>query len=594
MLQNFRVWAPQASSVNLVALGRDHPMKADDNHWWTVDLDLGDAETGEQGDGPPEIDYGFRLDSGDKVLPDPRSRRQPQGVHRPSRTFDHTGYRWNDGGWTGRRLAGSLIYELHVGTFTTEGTLDAAIGKLDHLTSIGVTMVELLPVNAFNGTHNWGYDGVLWFAVHEAYGGPWAYQRFVDACHQRGIGVIQDVVYNHLGASGNYLPLFGPYLQDDGRGSTWGASVNLDGPLSDEVRRYILDNVVMWLQDYHVDGLRLDAAHALTDTHAIHLLEDIAIEVDALAPHVRRPLTLIAESDLNDPKMITPREAGGYGLTAQWNDDFHHVLHVALTGETDGYYADFGSMSAIAKVITQAFFHDGTYSSFRGRDHGRPVDTLLTPSWRFIGYSQDHDQVGNRAEGDRLTSQLSAADLAIAAVLVLTGPFTPMLFMGEEWAASTPWAFFTSHPEPELADATREGRIREFERMGWDRHAIADPQDENTFLSAKLNWDEVDSGGHGEMLDLYRRLAGLRRDRAELTDPRFTRTSVTFDDDERWLVADRAGLRIAANLSDETRTIALGGPSGAVLLATQPGVAVEAETLTLPPHSAAVLAPDGE
>ena len=587
---NFRVWAPQASTVSLVALGREHPMRPGENHWWSVDLDTGDAE----GDGLPDIDYGFRLDSGEKVLPDPRSRRQPQGVHHPSRTFDHSSYRWNDSGWTGRRLAGSLIYEMHVGTFTAEGTLDAAIGKLDHLTSIGVTMVELLPVNAFNGAHNWGYDGVLWFAVHEAYGGPRAYQRFVDACHQRGIGVIQDVVYNHFGASGNYLPLFGPYLHDDGRSSTWGASVNLDGPLSGEVRRYILDNVVMWLRDYHVDGLRLDAVHALTDTHAIHLVEDIAIEVDALAPHVRRPLTLIAESDLNDPKMITPREAGGYGLTAQWNDDFHHVLHVALTGETAGYYADFGSMSAIAKVITQAFFHDGSYSSFRGREHGRPVDTLVTPNWRFIGYSQDHDQIGNRAAGDRLTCQLGAADLAIAAVLVLTGPFTPMLFMGEEWAASTPWAFFTSHPEPELADATREGRIREFERMGWDRDAIADPQDENTFLDSKLDWDEVDSGTHGEMLNLYRRLAQLRRDRAELTDPRFTRTSVAFDDDQRWLVADRCGLRVAVNLSDETRTIELGGPSGRVLLTTRPGVTVRSGTVKLPPHTAAVLAPEGE
>ena len=528
------------------------------------------------------------------MLPDPRSRRQPQGVHLPSRTFDPAGYRWNDAGWTGRRLAGSLIYEMHVGTFTTEGTLDAAIGKLDHLTSIGVDHGGVAAGQRVQRDPQLGLRRRVWFAVHEAYGGPRAYQRFVDACHQRGIAVIQDVVYNHLGASGNYLPMFGPYLHDDGRSSTWGASVNLDGPLSGEVRRYILDNVVMWLRDYHVDGLRLDAVHALTDTHAIHLLEDIAIEVDALAPHARRPLTLIAESDLNDPKMITPREAGGYGLTAQWNDDFHHVLHVALTGETDGYYADFGSMSAIAKVITQAFFHDGTYSSFRGRDHGRPVDTLVTPAWRFIGYSQDHDQVGNRAAGDRLTSQLSTADLAIAAVLVLTGPFTPMLFMGEEWAASTPWAFFTSHPEPELADATREGRIREFERMGWDRDAIADPQDENTFLNSKLDWAEMSSGRHAEMVDLYRRLAQLRRDRAELTDPRFTRTTATFDDDERWLVADRSGLRIAANLSDETRTIELDGTPGQVLLATQPGVSVKAETLTLPPHTAAVLAPEGE
>ena len=582
----FRVWAPQASAVALVAMDQDHPMKVDEHHWWSVDVD-DDAAGG-------EIDYGFRLDGDPAVRPDPRSRRQPRGVHAPSRTFDHGSYVWGDGAWTGRRLAGSLIYELHLGTFTAEGTLDAAIGKLDHLTSIGVDLVELLPVNAFNGVHNWGYDGVLWYAVHEAYGGPRAYQRFVDACHQRGIGVIQDVVYNHFGSSGNYLPLFGPYLHSDGRTSTWGASVNLDGPLSGEVRRYIVDNVVMWLRDYHVDGLRLDAVHALTDHHAVHLLEDIATEVDALAPHVRRPLTLIAESDLNDPKLITPREAGGYGLTAQWNDDFHHALHVALTGETVGYYADFGSMSAIAKVITQAFYHDGTFSSFRGRDHGRPVETLLTPSWRFVGYSQDHDQVGNRAAGDRLSQQLSVDDLAIAAVLVLTGPFTPMLFMGEEWAASTPWAFFTSHPEPDLAEATREGRIREFERMGWDRDAIADPQDENTFLRSKLDWTESAGGPRAEILELYRRLAAMRRERAEFTDPRFTRNVVSYDDDERWLVVDRSGVRIAVNLADVTRTIGLDGVAGSILLATRPGVGVDGPALTLPAHTAVVLAPAAE
>ena len=409
-----------------------------------------------------------------------------------------------------------------------------------------------------------------------------------------GLAVLIDVVYNHLGMAGNHLPNFGPYQHDDGQRSTWGDSINLDGQDSGEVRRYIVDNVLMWLRDYHVDGLRLDAVHALADSQAKHLLEDIAIEVDALAPHVRRPLTLIAESDLNDPKLITPREAGGYGLTAQWNDDFHHVLHVALTGETDGYYADFGSMSAIAKVLTNAFFHDGTFSSFRGREHGRPVDTQVTPSWRFIGYAQNHDQIGNRAIGDRLTAQLSPAELAIAAVLVLTGPFTPMLFMGEEWAASTPWAFFTSHPDKDLGEATRKGRLAEFARMGWDPALVPDPQAESTFLDSKLNWDEPMVGEHAELLALHRRLAALRRDRAELTDPRFTHNVVQVDDDERWLVVNRSGLRIAVNFAAEPRTVALDGPAGSVLLQTRPGVRIDGASLALPGHTAAVLAPAGE
>ena len=574
-----RVWAPRADRVSLVVAGIDHPMSTAGGGWWVA--------------GRPDSvsDYGFRLDDEDIVRPDPRSRWQPAGVDGPTRPFDPDEYEWGDAAWTGRRLAGSIIYELHVGTFTPEGTLDSAIGKLDHLRSIGVDMVELLPVNAFSGTHNWGYDGVLWFAVQDSYGGPRAYQRFVDACHRHGIGVIQDVVYNHLGSGGNHLPRFGPYLNPDAGGSPWGDSINLDGPDSGEVRRYILDNVVMWLQDYHVDGLRLDAVHALSDSHAVHMLEDIARRVDALEPHVRRPLSLIAESDLNDPRLITPREAGGYGLTAQWNDDFHHVLHVALTGETEGYYADFGRMSDIAKVLTKAFFHDGTFSSFRGRDHGRPVDTLITPAWRFLGYSQNHDQVGNRGAGDRHSAQLSFDDLAVAAVLVLTAPFTPMLFMGEEWAASTPWQFFTSHTDQFLADATREGRLEEFARMGWDKDLVPDPQAESTFLHSKLDWSEPVSGEHARMLALYRDLAALRRARAELTDPWFGGVRVECDNDERWLLVDRAGVRIAVNLSDVARTIKLGGAAGPVLLETKSGATADGDTLTLPPHTAVVLGP---
>src|SRR4051794_41694 len=310
----FAVWAPLPERVRLQVDGAVHDMRRDDGGWWCAEVEAA-----------PEADYAFLLDDEETPRPDPRSRRQPEGVHGPSRRFDPSAYSWGDGAWTGRPLAGGVVYELHVGTFTPEGTLDAAIDRLGHLVDLGVDFVELLPVNAFNGTHNWGYDGVAWYAVQETYGGPAAYQRFVDACHARGLAVIQDVVYNHLGPSGNYLPLFGPYLHDDGKANTCGDSVNLDGPDSDVVRRFIINNALMWLVVHHVDGLRLDAVHALVDHRAVHLLEELAGEVAALSAHVGRPLTLIAESDLNDPRLITPPAGGGYGLTAQWNDDFHHV-----------------------------------------------------------------------------------------------------------------------------------------------------------------------------------------------------------------------------------------------------------------------------
>lgn len=613
--QQFRVWAPNAPTVTLVANGVDHTMDPVGDGWFVVGVGAGDepgvgageepsvSGSGEPGVGagdrvgvgaatpvPADVSYGFRLGDDPAVRPDPRSRRQPDGVHGLSRTFDPGAHKWGDAAWTGRQLPGALIYELHVGTFTPEGTLDAAIGKLDHLVSIGVDLVEILPVNAFNGTHNWGYDGVLWYAVHEGYGGPAAYQRFVDACHQRGLGVIQDVVYNHLGPSGNYLPLFGPYFSQ-GRANTWGTSINLDGPDSAEVRAYILDNAAMWLRDYHVDGLRLDAVHALVDHTAVHLLEEMAIEIAALSAQVGRPLTLIAESDLNDAKLVMPREANGYGLDAQWDDDIHHVLHVALTGETAGYYADFGSMEAIAKVFTEAFFHNGTYSSFRGRVHGRPVDRRVTPNWRFVGCLQNHDQIGNRAAGDRLSASLDRRLLAVGATLLFTGPFTPMLFMGEEWAASTPWQFFTSHPEPDLGKATADGRIAEFAQMGWDRSAVPDPQDEATFLRSKLRWDERSEGDHAAMLTVYRQLARLRRDRPELTDPRFDRVSVTYDDEDRWLAVDRSGVQIAVNLGTRALTVPLVQDAGEILFATDAAIAADGRTVTLPPTSAAVLAP---
>src|SRR5690554_6596714 len=513
------VWAPNASKVELVqGSARDAvPMERGTGGWWRTRVD------------DPVTDYGFRVD-GEGPLPDPRSRWQPNGVHELSRRYDANSHRWQNDDWTGRQLAGSVIYELHIGTFTPEGTLDAAAGRLDHLVDLGVDFVELLPVNGFNGTHNWGYDGVLWYAVHDGYGGPAAYQRFVDACHGRGIGVIQDVVYNHLGPSGNYLPLFGPYLSD-GRSNTWGTSVNLDGPDSDEVRRYVIDNALMWLRDYRVDGLRLDAVHALVDTRAVHILEELTTEVAALSASVGRPLNLIAESDLNDPRLITPTQAGGYGIDAQWSDDFHHAVHVALTGETDGYYADFAPLSALKKVLERGFFHDGSFSSFRGRHHGRVIDTERMPAWRLVVASQNHDQIGNRAVGDRLSATLDDGQLAIAAALTMLGPFTPMLFMGEEWGASTPWQFFTSHPEPELGRATAEGRIEEFEKMGWDPDVVPDPQDPATFTNSKLDWSEKDSGSHARLLEVYRQLALLRKREPAITDPRFTRSRCEWDED---------------------------------------------------------------
>ncbi|MET0714141.1 MAG: malto-oligosyltrehalose trehalohydrolase [Mycetocola sp.] len=579
MTDGIRVWAPSASRVDL-RLGDDtlELTRVEDGWWERPGLAVA-----------PGTDYGFLLD-GEGPFPDPRSRRQPDGVHGLSRTVDLTGNQPSDVPWTGRQLAGSVIYELHIGTFTPEGTFDAAAEKLGHLASIGVDFVEILPVNAFNGTHNWGYDGVLWYAVHEGYGGPDGYRRFVDACHAAGLGVIQDVVYNHLGPSGNYLPKFGPYLTD-GPGNTWGSSVNLDGEHSDTVRRYILDNALMWLGDYGVDGLRLDAVHALVDSRATHLLEELASEVAALSAAVRRPLTLIAESDLNDPTLITPREANGYGLDGQWSDDFHHAVHVALTGEVSGYYADFEPLGALEKVLTRGFFHDGTYSSFRGRTHGRPIDTERMPAWRLVVANQNHDQIGNRAIGDRLSAQLDAGQLAIAAALTLLGPFTPMLFMGEEWGASTPWQFFTSHPEPELGKATAEGRIAEFARMGWDPDVVPDPQDPSTFANSKLDWNELEQADHERVLAFYRALADMRRQRPEFTDPRFGRIRVTFDEAERWLVLRRGGTAVVLNFSATERAVPV--PDGSVLLSfTATGEDVGALTdgsLRVPAHSVAVL-----
>ena len=562
----FEVWAPRADSVALQLDGVGYPMTERDG-WWSANVEW-----------RPDADYGYLLDGETGAVPDPRSRRQPSGVHGLSRTYAAE----HPAAWPGRELAGGVIYELHIGTFTPEGTLDSAIKRLGHLVDLGVDFVELLPVNGFNGTHNWGYDGVLWYTVHEGYGGPAAYQRFVDACHARGLAVIQDVVYNHLGPSGNYLPRFGPYFVE-GHSNTWGDTIDLS---SRPIREYIIGNALMWLRDYGVDGLRLDAVHALVDESPRHLLAELAERTDALAADLGRPLTLIAESDLNDPRLITPRDQGGYGLTAQWSDDYHHAAHVNLSGETTGYYSDFNSLAALGKVMTHGFFHDGTYSSFRERNHGVPIDLETMPTWRLVTFTQDHDQIGNRATGDRLSANLDDDMLAIEAVLTLLGPFTPMIFMGEEWGASTPWQFFTSHPEPSLGKATAEGRIAEFARMGWDAASVPDPQDPATFANSKLDWRELRKPRHAELFALYRRLIQLRRELPALTDPRFSTIAADWDEEKCWFRLDREGVTVVVNFSDTERCVPVALDE--IVLAT--GQArLEGAQLRLSPSSAAVL-----
>ncbi|WP_197288704.1 malto-oligosyltrehalose trehalohydrolase [Nocardia sp. NRRL S-836] len=554
---SFSVWAPTPESVHVRVDGVDHEMKRDGD-WWHSDAE--------------GTDYAFVV--GGDALPDPRSLWQPHGVHEASRVYRHT-YEWSDEAWTGRALPGGVIYELHIGTFTPEGTFDSAIGKLDHLVDLGVTFVEVMPVNSFDGTEGWGYDGVLWGAVHEPYGGPDGFKRFVDACHARGLAVLLDVVYNHLGPSGAYLDRFGPYFAGS---NDWGPGLNLDGPGSDEVRRYVIDNALQWLRDFHVDGLRLDAVHALADHRAVHVLEELAVEVDALSAALGRPLTLIAESDLNDARLVTAREGGGTGLHAQWSDDLHHALHVALTGETFGYYADFAAPGALKNTLEKVFFHAGTWSSFREKHHGKPVDTALIPGHRFLAYTQNHDQVGNRAAGDRLPASVSTGKLLCAAAIVLCSPYTPMLFMGEEWAASTPWQFFASFPDPQLAEAVRTGRRREFARHGWGESEVPDPMSPQTVENSRLKWDELGESDHAKVYETYRALIGLRRSRPELADPRLDRFLV--EQDGECFVLHRGGTRVVVNLG----TIPVPLPQGDVLLTSS------ANPSSLSPDSFAVVA----
>jgi maltooligosyltrehalose trehalohydrolase len=571
----FAVWAPRPEKVCLDVDGTRYPMQRSDDGWWRSQVPDSVA--------PPGARYGFVLDDDPTVLPDPRSPRQPEGVHERSQLWRPAADAWTDDDWQGRSIEGRVIYELHVGAFTPGGTFDSAIAKLDHLVDLGVDFVELMPVNAFGGTHGWGYDGVGWYAVHEPYGGPDGLVRFVNACHRRGLGVLIDAVFNHLGPSGNYLPRFGPYLSSGC--NPWGESLNLSGADADEVRRYLLDCALRWMRDFHADGLRLDAVHALVDTTAIHVLEELSAETEALAEELGRPLSLVAESDLNDPRLITPRDRGGLGMTAQWDDDIHHAIHAAVSGERQGYYADFGSLKTLADTLEHGYFHAGTYSSFRHRRHGRPLDTTTIPATRLLAYTLTHDQVGNRAVGDRPSQNLGFGQLAVKAALALGSPYTAMLFMGEEWGASSPFQFFSSHPEPDLARATAQGRKREFAEHGWDADEIPDPQDPATFERSKLDWNEIDDGEHGRLGRVYRQLIALRHEEPDMADPWLDHLRVDYDEQRRWIVMHRGRVAIACNLGTEAVDVPV---TGEVVLAW--GEPTVGATMTvLAGHSFAIL-----
>ncbi|MBO8128759.1 MAG: malto-oligosyltrehalose trehalohydrolase [Peptococcaceae bacterium] len=503
----FRVWAPRADSVAVhIIEPREQliPLTRNERGYFCGTV------TGVE----PDSLYFYLLD-GEKKRPDPASRYQPQGVHGPSQVVDPRAFTWSDGCWFGLAQPDLIFYEIHVGTFTPEGTFEAVIPYLDELKELGVNAIELMPVAQFPGKRNWGYDGVYPFAVQNSYGGPEGLKRLVDACHKWGLAVFLDVVYNHLGPEGNYLGDFAPYFTDRYR-TPWGPAINFDGPGSDEVRHYFIENALYWITEFHMDGLRLDAIHAIMDKAALPFLEELAAAVHRQAERLGRRVYVIAESDLNDAGVIRPRAAGGYGLDAQWSDDFHHALHALLTGERRGYYRDFGRLEQLAKAFREGYVYTGQYSAYRNRRHGNA--THLCSARQFVVFAQNHDQVGNRACGERLSALVPFSDLKLAAGVVLLSPYLPLLFMGEEYGEMAPFQYFTSHSDPELAEAVRKGRREEFAAFEWEDE-VPDPQDEATFLCSRINRELRRQGHHLVLYNFYQQLIRLRRELPALAEP---------------------------------------------------------------------------
>jgi len=513
--------------------------------------------------------YAYLLGDSEHELPDPASRWQPEGIHRPSAVFLPHRFRWTDQDWTGLDPDDLAIYELHVGTFTSQGTFAAIIERLPELRELGITAVELMPVAQFPGERNWGYDGVHPYAVQISYGGPRELQQLVDAAHRNQLGVILDVVYNHLGPEGNYLGQFGPYFTDRYH-TPWGAALNFDGRDSDPVRRFVIDNACMWVRDFHIDGLRLDAVQTIYDCSAKHILAELQEEVQELAAEQKRWVVLIAETNQNDVRLVAPPEAGGYGLDGAWSDDFHHSVHALLSGERDGYYIDFGEVAHLAKAAESVFVYDGCYSPFHRRRHGNRVGDL--PRSRFVTSVQNHDQVGNRPRGDRLATILAPAQLRLAAGLLLTAPTTPLLFMGEEYGETRPFPFFVSFLDARLADAVRRGRRLDFEYLNFRiAGELPDPPSPATFAAAQLSWNWSDSPERRGLRELYRDLLALRHKWSRFScraapdvevSAAGTALSIEYDDESRPLVW--------ANLSGEAVPLPFAAPpQRAILLSTE-------------------------
>jgi maltooligosyltrehalose trehalohydrolase len=583
----FVVWAPSARQLSV----RVHTGDAAGEHQLVRD-DRGVFSSTIPGVRAGD-DYAYRIDGGDE-RPDPVSRWQPHGVHGASRVVDPHTFAWTDNGWKGIEMADFVIYELHVGTFTPEGTFDAIIPRLASLRELGVTAIELMPVAQFPGERNWGYDGVQLYAPQHSYGGPDALKRLVDAAHAEGLAVVQDVVYNHVGPEGNYLAEFGPYFTSVYR-TPWGPAVNYDGADSDEVRRFIIENACYWVREFHMDALRLDAVHGIYDFRAVHLTEALAERVHALADVLDRHVEVIAESDLNDPRLLRPVSLGGYGMDAQWSDDFHHAVHVALTGERVGYYegfAEHGAIAAIADALEHRFVFRGQYAPHRRRQHGAPADDVSAE--HFVVFIQNHDQVGNRAAGERLGALVSFDALKLAAALLLLSPYVPLLFMGEEYNESAPFQYFVSHSDRDLVAAVRKGRNEEFESFGWAGE-VPDPQAEATFERSRIHYELRETGDHATLREMYRELLSIRRAEPALR-PGAARITVRSDADARWVAMrlDAPGARSLLalfNLANEERRIPLAQDDGDGWRSRFATYSLNAGSpsgsmVALPPHSA--------
>ncbi|HEU4520617.1 MAG TPA: malto-oligosyltrehalose trehalohydrolase, partial [Thermoanaerobaculia bacterium] len=527
--------------------------------------------------------YLFDLGS-DTPRPDPASRLQPEGVHGPSEVVDPN-FEWNDGSWKGLPLHDLVVYELHTGTFTPEGTFDAIIPRLDELRDLGITAIELLPVAQFPGTRNWGYDGTYVGAAQNSYGGPLALKRLVDACHARGMAILLDVVYNHLGPEGNYLSQYGPYFTDRYK-TPWGLALNFDGAESDHVRWYFIHNALQWIDEFHFDGLRVDAVHAIVDHSAQPFLQDLCSAVHERARALGRPVWMIAESDLNDPRVITPPEEFGLGFDSQWSDDYHHSLHVLLTGESDGYYEGFGTVSDLARVAETGYLYVGQHSTYRKRRYGLKPKT--TDGAKFVVCAQNHDQVGNRMLGDRLSTIVSPAQLRLTAAAVVLSPFLPMLFMGEEYGETAPFQYFTSHSDADLIEAVRKGRAEEFDDFAW-KGEPPDPHDEETFRRSTLNWSLATKAGHAELRALYKTLFRLRRDTPALRNLDLASVETHADDERRLLLIRRSAgadqVLVAFNFgeSEQSAEIPFAAANWKVMIDT--GASVQGKRLTLPAAS---------